>query len=87
MEIATKDTAKLQNRNRDSAPVNKFQVTPIPIHNDRKKQSIVVVEDRIMNRKNVITERRNVETVVENRTSHVQVNLHLRRLTIPQEKK
>lgn len=82
MEIATKDTATLQNRNRDSAPVNKFQVTPKPINNDRKKR-IFVVEDRIMNRKNVITERRNV---VENRTSHVQVNLHLRRLTIPKEK-
>lgn len=39
-----------------------------------------------MNRKNVIIERQNVETVTENCTSHVQVNLHLRILIIPQEK-
>lgn len=40
----------------------------------------------VMNRKNVITERQNVETVVEKDTSHANVNQHLRRRIIFQEK-
>lgn len=39
MEIATKDTAELQNRNRDSAPVTKFKVTPKPIKKKRQKKA------------------------------------------------
>lgn len=43
------------------------------------------MEERVRNI--VITERQNVETVVEKNTSHEHVNLHRRRLIILQEKK
>lgn len=48
METATKDAAELQNRNRDSAPVNKIKVTPKAIKKQRQKEAkwFLVVEER-----------------------------------------
>lgn len=48
METATKDAAELQNRNRDSAPVNKIKVTPKPIKKQWQKGAkwFLVVEER-----------------------------------------